>query len=122
MYKMVASESFVSLLRDAEVRPNGRLGKRRSTHVVQTLSQPRLDVSEDLLQCALGRGFILKIQRRRVDQCQGEGELFIHLVGRQVNVDRHGPDLRSVPTAALDKLGHGRELVTGHEGGDGAGV
>ncbi len=87
MYKVVASEGFVFLLRDAEVRLHGRLVKRRRTHVVQTLSQPRLYVSEDLLNGALRSGFVLEIERRRVDQCQAEGEFFIHLVGRQVNVD-----------------------------------
>lgn len=122
MHKVVASNGFVFLLRGAEVRPYGRLVKGRSTHVVQTLSQPRLDVSEDLLKGALGRGIVLVIQRRRIDQCQSEREFFIHLVGRQVNVDRHGPDMRSMTTAALDELGHGRELVVGDEGGHCAGV
>ena len=94
----------------------------RATHVVQTLAETGLDMAKDLLEGALCCGLVVCVEGGRVDEGEGEGAFVVVGVGRQVNVEGDGPDMRGVAAGALDELGGGGELVVGDGGGDGAGV
>ena len=120
VYKVVCGGGSLAVLgSDASARQpvSGRYECGR-THGAQTLLEPRLHMPEYLHEGAL----VVAVERGRVDEGEGEGVLEVGAVGRQVNVDRRGPDMRGVTAAALDELGDRGELIVGDGGGDVAGV
>ena len=94
-------------------------------HIVDTLRESRVEVSEDLVHDPLGALLVGKVEGGRVDKGEGEGvELLEVVVDRDglVDVEGHGPDVGGEAGTALHETGDCRELVVGGGGGHDAGV